>query len=78
MGRGRVMAYDVPIRCGEVLVHPGELIFADYDGIVVVPRQVEHQVLELAREKAGKESLTRQDLLKGRTLREVYDTYGVL
>jgi regulator of RNase E activity RraA len=78
MGRGRVMAYDVPIRCGKVLVHPGELVFADYDGIVVVPRQVEQQVLELAREKAGKESLTRQELLKGRTLREVYDTYGVL
>jgi 4-hydroxy-4-methyl-2-oxoglutarate aldolase len=78
MGRGRVMAYDVPIRCGDVLVHPGELVFADYDGIVVIPRKVEQQVLELARDKAGKESLTRQELLKGRTLREVYDTYGVL
>src|SRR4051794_5415544 len=30
-GRGRVMAYDVPIRCGGVLVRPGELIFADFD-----------------------------------------------
>src|SRR6187401_235297 len=37
MGRGRVVAYDVPVRCGEVLVHPGELVLADYDGIVVVP-----------------------------------------
>jgi regulator of RNase E activity RraA len=78
MGRGRVMAYDVPIRCGGVLVRPGELVFADYDGIVVVPREVEQQVVELAREKAGKESLTRQALLEGKTLREVYDTYGVL
>lgn len=78
MGRGRVMAYDVPIRCGDVLVQPGELIFADYDGIVVIPGQVEHEVLELARDKAGKESLTRQGLLEGKSLREVYDTYGVL
>jgi 4-hydroxy-4-methyl-2-oxoglutarate aldolase len=78
MGRGRVMAYDVPIRCGEVLVRPGELIFADYDGIVVIPKQVEREVLELARDKAGKESLTRQALLEGKSLREVYDTYGVL
>jgi regulator of RNase E activity RraA len=78
MGRGRVMAYDVPIRCGDVLVHPGELVFADYDGIVVIPREVEQQVLELAHDKAGKESLTRQALLEGKTLREVYDTYGVL
>jgi regulator of RNase E activity RraA len=78
MGRGRVMAYDVPIRCGEVLVRPGELVFADYDGIVVIPREVEREVLELARDKASKESLTRQALLEGKTLREVYDTYGVL
>jgi regulator of RNase E activity RraA len=78
MGRGRVMAYDVPIRCGEVLVRPGELVFADYDGIVVIPSQVEREVLELAHDKAGKESLTRQALLEGQSLREVYDTYGVL
>lgn len=78
MGRGKVMAYDVPIRCGEVLVRPGELVFADFDGIVVIPKKVEAQALELAREKVGKESLTRRDLLAGKTLREVYDTYHVL
>jgi 4-hydroxy-4-methyl-2-oxoglutarate aldolase len=78
MGRGKVMAYDVPVRCGEVLVHPGELVYADYDGIVVIPRQVEAQVLQLAREKVGKETRSRQDLLAGKSLREVYDTYGVL
>jgi regulator of RNase E activity RraA len=78
MGRGKVMAYDVPIRCGEVLVHPGELVFADYDGIVVVPKEAEEEVLRLAGEKVNKESLTRAGLLEGKTLREVYDQYGVL
>jgi regulator of RNase E activity RraA len=78
MGRGKVMAYDVPVRCGQVLVHPQDLIFADFDGIVVIPRAVEAQVLRLAREKALKESLTREGLLAGKTLREMYDTYGVL
>jgi regulator of RNase E activity RraA len=78
MGRGRVMAYDVPVRCGEVLVRPGELVFADFDGIVVVPRQVEERVLLLAAEKVGKESHSRAELLQGRTLREVYQKYGVL
>jgi regulator of RNase E activity RraA len=78
MGRAKVMAYDVPVRCGEVLVHPGELVIADFDGIVVVPREVERETLELAYEKADKESLSRRDLLAGKTLREVYDTYGVL
>jgi 4-hydroxy-4-methyl-2-oxoglutarate aldolase len=78
MGRAKVMAYDVPVKCGDVLVRPRELVFADFDGIVVVPQEVESRVLELAREKVGKESLTRRDLLAGKTLREVYDTYGVL
>ena len=78
MGRAKVMAFDVPVRCGEVLVHPGELVFADYDGVVVIPQAVESQVLRLAQEKVGKESLTRQGLLEGKSLREVYDTYGVL
>lgn len=78
MGRAKVMAYDVPVKCGEVLVHPRDLVIADFDGIVVVPREVEREALELAYEKADKESLSRRDLLAGKTLREVYDTYGVL
>jgi 4-hydroxy-4-methyl-2-oxoglutarate aldolase len=77
-GRGKVMAYDVPIRCGDVVVHPGELVFADYDGIVVIPRAVEQEVLQLAKERVGKESLTRTALLNGEKLRDVYARYGVL
>ncbi|MFO7918607.1 MAG: RraA family protein [Anaerolineae bacterium] len=78
MGRGKVMAYDVPIRCGEVLVHPGELVYADFDGVVVIPQEVEEEALRKAGEKVGKETQSRQDLLAGKSLREVYDTYGVL
>ena len=78
MGRGRVLAYDVPVRCGEVLVQPGELVLADFDGIVVVPRAVEAETLRLAAEKGEKESLSRADLLAGKSLREVYNTYRVL
>jgi 4-hydroxy-4-methyl-2-oxoglutarate aldolase len=77
-GRGRVMAYDVPIRCGDVLVRPGQLVFGDFDGVVVIPREVEEQALRLADDKMHKENLTRRDLLAGRTLREVFDEYGVL
>ncbi len=77
-GRGRVMAYDVPVKCGDVLVHPGELVFADYDGIVVIPKAVEAKVLTLALEKASKENATRAELEQGSTLRSVYDKYQVL
>jgi regulator of RNase E activity RraA len=77
-GRGRVMAYDVPIRCGDVLVHPGDLIFADFDGIVVIPQDLEHEVVRLARERVDKETTTRDELLRGDTLRDVFNRHGVL
>jgi 4-hydroxy-4-methyl-2-oxoglutarate aldolase len=78
MGRGRVMEYDVPVSCGDVVVRPGELVFADFDGVVVVPRAVEREALHKAHEKATKENHSRKELLSGKSLREVYDTYGVL
>lgn len=78
LGRGRVMAYDVPVRCGDVVVKPGEIVFSDFDGIVVIPGEVEDKVLELAYEKVFKENESRKDLLKGDSLRVVYDRYGVL
>ncbi len=77
-GRGRVEAFDVAIQCGGVLVNPGDTVFADFDGVVVIPQVIQPEVMQLAAEKAGKENLTRQELLAGRTLREVYDRYGVL
>jgi 4-hydroxy-4-methyl-2-oxoglutarate aldolase len=78
MGRARVMDYDVPVRCGEVLVQAGDLIFADFDGVVVIPSDIEDQVLRQAREKISKENASREELLQGKTLREVWERYGVL
>ena len=77
-GRGLVVDYDVPVRCGDVLVRPGDLVFADFDGVVVVPREAEDKVFQLAREKVEAEDVSRKELLEGKTLREVYDKYGAL
>jgi 4-hydroxy-4-methyl-2-oxoglutarate aldolase len=77
-GRGRVIDFDVPVRGGEVLVNPGDLVFADFDGIVVVPAAIEDRVLEAAQERVGKESATRADLMRGDSLRAVFERYGVL
>jgi 4-hydroxy-4-methyl-2-oxoglutarate aldolase len=78
MGRGKVMAIDVPVRCGGVLVQPRDLVFADFDGIVVIPQSIEQEVLARAEDKVRKENLSRRDLLEGKTLKEVFETYGVL
>jgi regulator of RNase E activity RraA len=77
-GRGFVADVDVVIECGGVEVHPGDLVFGDYDGIVVVPKTVEDEVLAEAFRKATSENRTRDELLQGRLLGEVYEKYGVL
>ena len=77
-GRGLMVAYDVPIKCGEVLVHPRDIVYADFDGVVVIPNGVESDVLSKAKEKAERENVSRKELLEGKSLREVYDKYGAL
>lgn len=77
-GRGRVISYDVPVKCGDVVVQPSSLIYADFNGIVVVPAEVEQEVLRLAQGRVTRENLSRKDLVSGKTLREVYEKYGVL
>ena len=77
-GRAIVQAYDVPVRCGEVLVFPGDIVYADFDGIVVVPGRLEKDVFHRAGEKVKMENLSRKELLGGKSLREVYDKYKAL
>jgi 4-hydroxy-4-methyl-2-oxoglutarate aldolase len=77
-GRAIVQAYDVPVRCGDVLVNPGDVVYADFDGIVVIPKSVEDEVFRLAAEKVNNESQSRKELLAGKSLREVYDKYKAL
>jgi 4-hydroxy-4-methyl-2-oxoglutarate aldolase len=77
-GRGLVIGYDVPIQCGGVLVNPGDLIFSDFDGIVVVPRELEAEIFHRAKEKVENENHSRRELQNGRSLREVYNKYKSL
>ncbi|RJX38182.1 RraA family protein [Paenibacillus pinisoli] len=77
-GRGLVIDYDIPVLCGGVMVHPGDVIFGDRDGIVVIPQALVDEVFQRAMDKVTRENHTRDELLQGRTLREVYDKYGVL
>ena len=77
-GRGDVVAYNVPIECGGVLVNPGDIVFGDADGVVVIPQAVETEIIAAALEKVHGENRTRDALREGATLREVYDKYGIL
>jgi regulator of RNase E activity RraA len=73
-----MMARDVPVNCGGVLVHPGDLIFGDADGVVVIPQGMAEEVVHAATAKISSENKTRAELEEGKLLLDVYNKYGVL
>jgi regulator of RNase E activity RraA len=77
-GRARMVERDVPVQCAGVLVRPGDLVFGDVDGVVVVPREAEDEVLRRALEKVSGENHTREALQRGERLADVFARLGVL
>ncbi|MEH6726475.1 MAG: RraA family protein [Hyphomicrobiales bacterium] len=77
-GRGKVIETDVPVECAGVLVHPGDIIFGDADGCIVIPKALEKAVLEAGREKLKAENKTLDALKAGKKLVDVYNEFGVL
>lgn len=77
-GRGQIQAVDVPVIVDGVRIEPGDLVFGDADGVVVVPQAVETEVLRHAWEKISGEHHSINELRAGGFLRDVYAKYGVL
>jgi 4-hydroxy-4-methyl-2-oxoglutarate aldolase len=77
-GRGTIKEIDVPVVCGGVEIAPGDLVFGDVDGVVVVPQAAEAEVLRIAFDKINGEHNTMRELKQGALLRDVYAKYGIL
>jgi regulator of RNase E activity RraA len=76
--RQRVAAVDVAVQIGGVRIESGDLVFADDDGIVVVPRAVEADAIARAWEKVTAENRVRDEIRAGSKAGEVFKKYGVL
>ena len=77
-GRSDVIAYNVEIECGGVTVSPGDIIFGDCDGIVVIPQSIEEEVIAASFEKVRGEKEVRNALLNGMSTTEAFKKYGIL
>ena len=77
-GRSEVVSYDAPIECGGVRVEPNDIVFADYDGVVVIPHCALEEVLKLALEKSSQERVVEREFRKGRKVAEVFARHGIL
>jgi 4-hydroxy-4-methyl-2-oxoglutarate aldolase len=76
--RQAVVDMDLPVQIGGLVVRPGDLVFADQDGIVVVPVEVEKEAVRRAWAKVHAENVTRQAIRNGMKITEAFEKYGVL
>jgi len=76
--RNRVIDVDVPVEIDGVRFSPGDLVFADADGIVVVPQAVEAEAINAAWDKVNAENVVREVIAGGMTAGEAFKKYGVL
>jgi 4-hydroxy-4-methyl-2-oxoglutarate aldolase len=76
LSRAKMTGYQVPIQVGGVVIKPGDIIMADIDGAIVIPRQIAEQVLIRAEEIEKNEIEIREWVDAGLTTEEIHDRGG--
>ncbi|MBN8822353.1 MULTISPECIES: RraA family protein [unclassified Spirosoma] len=76
--RQRVIDMDVTVEIDGVRFSPGDIVMADEDGIVVVPKAIEQEVIQAALNKVSAENVTRDAIKNGMKATEAYLKFGVL
>ncbi len=76
--RTQVVDYRVPIEVGGVWVNPGDLVFGDLDGVLIIPRELETEVIELALAKARGEKVVRKAIENGMSSTDAFKKFGIL
>ncbi|MCC6294596.1 MAG: RraA family protein [Bryobacterales bacterium] len=78
IGRWAIKEWCVPVTIGATRIEPGDFIFGDADGVVVVPAALTEDVLAEAEDTFAREKGMREDLRRGATVRSTYEKYGSL
>jgi 4-hydroxy-4-methyl-2-oxoglutarate aldolase len=68
----------IPIVCGGIRVLPGDLVYGDVDGVVVVPQEMAEEVITRAWEKVKGENTVREELRAGASVVKTFEKYGIL
>jgi len=76
--RVAVVDYDCPLIFGGRRIFPGQIVFADLDGIVVIPKEIEMQMIHEAAARVEVESQVRKELGEGKKVRDVWEKYHVM
>lgn len=78
LNRQRIIELDVQVEIAGVAFNSGDLVFADEDGIVVVPAAIENEVIKRAFNKVTAENISRDAIKAGMRAEAAYLKYGVL
>ena len=70
--------FRVPIEIGGVSIRDGDIVFGDMDGVCIIPREIENDVLRLALEKVRGEQKVRDAIEKGMSSCEAFDRYQIM
>ena len=75
---GRMISVDkqIPVKCGEIMVHPGDYIVADADGVVVVPTAAAEKVIEFLKQYDDKESKMIPIIEREKSMRKALEQYN--
>lgn len=76
--RGKVVDFRIPLTFGEVKVNPGDIVFGDIDGVCVIPKLIEEEIIIKAFEKANDEKIVKQKIEEGMPCCEAFAKYGVM
>ena len=76
--RGKVVDWRVPVEINGVRVKPGDLVFGDLDGVLVIPREAEEEAIRRALEKASTENQVKLAIQRGMSTVEAFRTFGVM
>lgn len=76
--RGKVVDFRIPLAFGEVKVNPGDIVFGDIDGVCVIPKLIEEEIIIRAFEKANDEKIVKQKIEEGMSCCEAFAKYGVM
>lgn len=76
LGRYKTVASQVPVSVGGIMVHPGDLIVGDVDGVVVVPKDMAAEVLKLSQEIDARELEQAKLIIAEKSLRKGLARYG--
>jgi 4-hydroxy-4-methyl-2-oxoglutarate aldolase len=78
VGRWDIVDCQISIKVGNTVIHPGDFVFGDTDGVVIVPQSLIMDVLTAAEDVFERERGMREELRRGVTVTEAYAKYGSL